>query len=140
MSKAMTAELRAVVANLRAAIGEAQGGAALTRLEEAGAGEAAGLLLADARGHYVWANVASTRLLGHSRAALLRLSVWDVTPPAGEADLDALWRSFLRSSHQSGAYQLRTKSGRAKWFYYYAEPHLLPGFHISALKPVLPPR
>jgi PAS domain S-box-containing protein len=140
MSKQTVAELRAIVAKLRDAIGEARGGAAVTRLDDAAAGEAAGLLLADARGRYVWANPASARLLGHSRAALLRLSVWDVTPPGGEADVDVLWRSFLRSPYQSGAYQLRAKSGRAKWFYYYAEPKLLPGLHISALKPALPPR
>lgn len=136
MTRREAAGLRRLVVRLRAAIGHARGARALELFASVAADAPMAVLLADNQGRYVWANIAASELLGYLRAALLRLSVWDVTPDDVETDVDLLWRSFLRSAYQSGAYPVRKRSGRKKWVHYYAEPRLLPGYHVSVLKAV----
>jgi PAS domain S-box-containing protein len=121
---------------MRAAVGDAQDAASLGKLEIAARRARAMLLVADNHGRYVWANDATARLLGYSRPSLLRMSVWDITPPASETDVEPLWRAFLRSRSQSGVYPVRCQSGRRQLMYYYAEPRLVAGLHVSAMRPV----
>ncbi|GAC1453011.1 MAG: hypothetical protein PVSMB1_01110 [Gemmatimonadaceae bacterium] len=136
MPAPMAAELRDVIATLRGTMGKARGAQALALLDRTAADAPVAVFLADNQGRYVWANASAAELLGYSRAEVLRLSVWDVTPVEAEADLDLLWRSFLRSSYQYGTYPVRRKSGRKRWVYYFAEPRLLPGVHVSVLKAI----
>jgi PAS domain S-box-containing protein len=132
------AALREVVAQLRSAVGDARRPGALELTAQIADRAPDAILLADNHGRYVWANDAAAKLLGYSRQALLKLFVWDVTPADAEVDVDALWRTFLRSPYQSGTYRIRRRSGRRKWVYYFAEPRLLPGVHVSVLEEVPP--
>lgn len=118
----------------------ARGQRALDLLARLAADAPTAILLADNHGHYVWANAAASELLGYSKAALLRLFVWDITPADSESDVDVLWRTFLHGSYQCGTYPIRRRSGRRRWVYYFAEPRLFPGFHVSALKATPKPK
>ena len=116
MTKRNIAELRHVVVHLRDAIGPARGQRALDLLARLAADAPTAILLADNHGRYVWANAAASELLGYSKAALLRLFVWDITPADSESDVDVLWRMFLHGSYQCGTYPIRRRSGRRRWF------------------------
>ena len=91
------------------------------------------MLVADNRGRYVDANKAAVLLTGYSRAELLRLSVWDLTPVSQQRRGLALWRAFLERDEMSGTYSLRRKSGRVVKARYFAVTNVLPGLHVSAL-------
>jgi PAS domain S-box-containing protein len=91
-------------------------------------------LVANAEGRYVAANRAASELTGYGQQELLSLSVWDLTPPAGERDVDVLWRAFLQQREQSGVYTLVTRDGRTVEAPYAARAHVLPGLHLSLLK------
>ena len=91
-------------------------------------------LVANTEGRYVAANRAASELTGYGQQELLTLSVWDLTPPAGERDVDVLWRAFLQQREQSGVFTLVTRDGRTVEAPYAARAHVLPGFHLSLLK------
>jgi PAS domain S-box-containing protein len=91
-------------------------------------------LVANTEGRYVAANRAASELTGYGQQELLTLSVWDLTPPAGERDVDVLWRAFLQQREQSGVYTLVTRYGRTVEARYAARAHVLPGLHLSLLK------
>jgi PAS domain S-box-containing protein len=91
-------------------------------------------LVANTEGRYVAANRAASVLTGYGQQELLTLSVWDLTPPAGERDVDVLWRAFLQQREQSGVYTLVTRDGRTVEAPYAARAHVLPGLHLSLLK------
>ena len=90
-------------------------------------------LVANTEGRYVAANRAASVLTGYGQQELLTLSVWDLTPPAGERDVDVLWRAFLQQREQSGVYTLVTRDGRTVEAPYAARAHVLPGLHLSLL-------
>jgi PAS domain S-box-containing protein len=91
-------------------------------------------LVANSEGRYVAVNRAASELTGYGQQELLSLSVWDLTPPAGERDVDVLWRAFLQQREQSGVYTLVTRDGRTVEAPYAARAHVLPGLHLSLLK------
>jgi PAS domain S-box-containing protein len=91
-------------------------------------------LVANTEGRYVAANRAASELTGYGQQELLTLSVWDLTPPAGERDVDVLWRAFLQQREQSGVYTLVTRDGRTVEAPYAARAHVLPGLHLALLK------
>jgi PAS domain S-box-containing protein len=91
-------------------------------------------LVANTEGRYVAANRAASELTGYGQQELLTLSVWDLTPPAGEHDADVLWRAFLQQREQTGVYTLVTRDGRTVEAPYAARAHVLPGLHLALLK------
>ena len=91
------------------------------------------LLIANNSGRYVDANDLATRLTGYSRAELLRISVWDLTPSASAAAGRALWKEFLQFERMSGKYALLRKDGTQVRADFRAWANLLPGVHVSAL-------
>ena len=90
-------------------------------------------LVADDTGAYVMANHGAFLLTGYTPEELRRMSVWDLIPPAGDVDAQALWRSFLRILHQTGTITLRTKSGAFVTARYAARAHVIAGLHLSLL-------
>jgi PAS domain S-box-containing protein len=91
------------------------------------------LLVVNNHARYIDANRAATILTGYSRQELLRLSVWDLTPPAERTGGQAQWRSFLRRGELSGTYRLQTKTGGIVKASFFAAANVLPGLHVSAL-------
>jgi len=93
----------------------------------------AAILVANDRGRYIDANARAAALTGYSREELLKLSVWDLTPPLRQGLGRRLWREFLQRGRMSGEYRLRRKSGRIVKTHYFASANVLRGIHVSAL-------
>jgi PAS domain S-box-containing protein len=94
------------------------------------------ILIANNGGHYVDVNTAAARLTGYTRAELLRMSVWDLTPSPRRALGLRLWRAFLERGRMTGRYELRRRDGTAVRARYFAVANVLPGVHVSALVPL----
>ena len=93
-------------------------------------------LVADNTGRFVVTNAAAWRLTGYTAGELQTLSVWDLTPASKEHEGERLWRTFLERNEQTGEYALVRKDGRIIIAAYAAQTHLLPGLHLSLLKPL----
>jgi PAS domain S-box-containing protein len=91
------------------------------------------LLVANNSGRYVDVNDHATRLTGYSRAELLRMSVWDLTPEPSVAEGRRMWREFLEIERMAGRYPLCRKDGRQIRADFRAWANVLPGLHVSAL-------
>jgi PAS domain S-box-containing protein len=92
-------------------------------------------VVATTDGRYVMANRAASDLTGYSNRELCESSVWDLTPTPMEHSSEILWRAFLQQREQIGDYMLLTKDGRTLRTAYAAVAHVLPGLHVSLLKP-----
>jgi PAS domain S-box-containing protein len=97
--------------------------------------QTAAALVADDAGRFVLVNAAACALTQYTAAELLRLSVWQITPNPQEREAETLWRAFLQQRDQTGAYRICTKEGRVVLATYAAGAHVLPGFHVSLLRP-----
>jgi PAS domain S-box-containing protein len=91
------------------------------------------LLIANNSGRYIDVNEHATRLTGYSRAELLRMSVWDLTPTPAAAAGRRMWRQFLDAGQMAGKYALCRKDGRQVRADFRAWANILPGVHVSAL-------
>jgi PAS domain S-box-containing protein len=91
------------------------------------------LLVANNSGHYVDVNALATELTGYSRAELLRMSVWDLTPDGSAAAGRAMWRKFIAAGQMTGKYPLCRKDGTKVRADFRAWANVLPGLHVSAL-------
>lgn len=91
------------------------------------------ILIANNRARYVDVNHAATVLTGYSRAELLRLSIWDLTPRPNRTTGARLWRDFLVRGRMTGDYQVRRKDETVVTARYFAVANVLPGVHVSAL-------
>jgi PAS domain S-box-containing protein len=91
------------------------------------------LLIANNSGRYIDVNDHATRLTGYSRAELLRMSVWDLTPKPSVVAGRRLWREFLAVERMNGRYSLRQKDGSEVRADFRAWANVLPGLHVSAL-------
>jgi PAS domain S-box-containing protein len=94
-------------------------------------------LVADSEGLYVGANEAAATLTGYSTSELRRLSVWQLTPMGEYHEAETLWRAFLASGEQTGAYDIVRKDGQMVAVDYAARAHVLPRRHISLLRPII---
>lgn len=81
-------------------------------------------------------NPAASRLSQYSSEELRKLSVWDLTRPQTARDADVLWRAFLQQREQTGEYELLLRDGTFAKMLYAARAHVLPGLHLSLLKPI----
>lgn len=93
----------------------------------------AAILIADDKGRYIDANDRAVDLTGYSRAELLRMSVWQLTPNVRLGLGRRLWRDFLARGRMSGTYLLKTKTGKIVTARYFAAANVLKGVHVSAL-------
>ena len=91
------------------------------------------LLIANNSGRYIDVNDHATRLTGYSRAELLRMSVWDLTPTPDKAAGRKMWRQFLETERMAGTYPLCRKDGKQVRADFRAWANVLPGLHVSAL-------
>ena len=94
------------------------------------------ILVADDAGRYVDANPAATELLGYSREELLALSVRDVTPFEGRAQLGEAWHAFLEQGRYSGEYQLLRKDAGVRDVEVQATANIVPGLHVSIARDI----
>jgi PAS domain S-box-containing protein len=97
------------------------------------AGVAVAVLVANDSARYVEANEAAALLTGYSRAELVTMAVWDLTPTPRTRLGQRLWRDFLRRGRMRGHYQIRQKDGTIVTARYFAIANVLPGLHVSAL-------
>lgn len=100
------------------------------------AGHLVAELVADDQGRYVECNDAATELLGFSRAEMLGMSVWDLSPGADQIQALVLWQEFIRQGFGAGLYRLMTKDGREIEVTYKAVANVTPGRHRSRLEAV----
>ncbi len=91
------------------------------------------ILLVDDEARYVDANPAACALLGYSREELLRMTVWDITPPPNYELCHELWNAFIAAGSQSGEYTLRRKDGTSIDAGYRAVSTIRPGLHLFIL-------
>ena len=91
------------------------------------------LLVANNSGRYIDVNDHATRLTGYSRAELLRMSVWDLTPTPAADEGRRMWREFLEKGRMAGKYPLCRKQKRQVVADFGAWANILPGVHVSAL-------
>lgn len=96
----------------------------------------AAVLVADDRACYVAANQAATALTGYPEAELLGLSLHDLTAEVDAAVADRLWTAFVDHRRQRGEFALRAKDGSAVIARYDAIANIVPGLHVSFLRPV----
>ena len=97
------------------------------------AGMPVALLIANNSGRYLDVNDHATRLTGYTRAELLRMSVWDLTPTPAAVEGLRMWREFLQAGRMAGKYPLRRKGGGQVRADFRAWANILPGVHVSAL-------
>jgi PAS domain S-box-containing protein len=91
--------------------------------------------VANNQGLYVVTNRAASRLTQYSPEELQKMSVWDLTRPQKASDADVLWRAFLQQREQTGEYELLRRDGTFVKIPYAARAHVLPGLHLSLMKP-----
>ena len=106
---------------------------AVKRLEEAVRVHPFAVLFSDNTGRYVGANASAAELTGYSRRELLTASVFDITPPVDEREVEILWRAFLRTGRQDGEVTLRRRDGSQVVSRYLAATNVVPGIHVSVL-------
>ena len=92
--------------------------------------------VANNEGLYVVTNRAASRLVQYSPEELQEMSVWDLTRPQTVQDAEVLWRAFLQQREQTGEYELLLRDGTFARMLYAARAHVLPGLHLSLMKPV----
>jgi PAS domain S-box-containing protein len=97
------------------------------------AGIAVAVLIANDHARYIEANAAAAQLTGYSRQELMRMAVWDLTPPMRQRLGQRLWRDFLKRGRMRGRYQIQRKDGTVVAARYFAVANVLPGVHVSAL-------
>lgn len=61
------------------------------------------ILIENDRARYIDVNAAATTLTGYTRAELLQMSVWDLTPEQSRESGLTLWRAFLEAVTSSTA-------------------------------------
>ena len=106
---------------------------AVKRLEEAVRVHPFAVLFSDNTGRYIGANASAAELTGYSRRELLTASVFDITPPVDEREMELLWRAFLRTGRQDGEVTLRRRDGSQVLSRYLATTNVVPGVHVSVL-------
>ncbi len=106
---------------------------AVKRLEEAVRVHPCAVLFSDNTGRYLGANSAAVELTGYSRRELLAASVFDITPPVDEREMELLWRAFLRTGRQDGEITIRRRDGSQISSRYLAATNVIPGVHVSVL-------
>jgi DNA-binding response OmpR family regulator len=128
-------DVRALVARMDHGSAARRVMAAVEEEDRRGASTAAALL-ADSRAHYIGANDAACALTGRSRAELLSLSVWDLTPEPDRAAGRQQWAQFVRTGSSAGAYHLAGPEGTPIEALFSAAAHVLPDCHLSLLHPL----
>jgi DNA-binding CsgD family transcriptional regulator len=91
------------------------------------------MLIADDHRRYVDANRAACLLLRLDRAAVLRLTIDDLTPPEHRDATVALWEAFIREGTQGGTIELLMPDGARLRVDYSATANVEPGRHLSLL-------
>lgn len=100
----------------------------------------AAVLIANDHARYIDANAAACALTGYTRAELLRMNLWDLTPERPGRIGQKLWRAFRLRRRMRGIYQLRRKDGSIVTARYVAVADVLPGIHVSAMTTSAPTR
>src|SRR3712207_5860526 len=70
------------------------------------------MLLADDSRRYVDANAAACNALGLTRDEITARTIDDFSPSELRANLDDVWRRFLRNGTMTGVYRLALPTGR----------------------------
>lgn len=95
-----------------------------------------GMILMDDTGRYVDVNPSGCEMLGYTREELLRLTVFDVTPPESRAPARALLGQFLTAGTLSGEYTVVCKNGSRRHLEFRSVANILPGLHLGVHRDV----
>ena len=90
-----------------------------------------GILLMDDEGRYVDGNPAICELLGCSHDALVKMSVWDITPLPDRERIPELLDAFRSAGTLSGEYTLLCKGGATRDVEYRSVANIQPGLHLG---------
>ena len=85
----------------------------------------------DDEGRYVDGNPAICELLGCSHDALVKMSVWDVTPLPDRERIPELLDAFRSAGTLSGEYTLLCKGGATRDVEYRSVANIQPGLHLG---------
>ncbi len=94
------------------------------------------MLLADDGRRYTDANAAACSLLGLPYEDVMSRRLDDFVPEEARSSLDAVWRDFLESGHQSGEFELLVADGSRRKVEFRATARVLPGCHLSVLRDI----
>lgn len=97
------------------------------------------VLVADDRARYVAVNEAACALTGYTESELVGMSLPDLTAPVDAAVADRLWTAFVDHQRQRGDFALWAKDRSAVIVRYEAIANVVPGLHVSFLRPLAPP-
>lgn len=91
------------------------------------------ILIADDARRYIAANDAACDLLGYSREEILTKRIDDVLV-ATQAEVEAMWASFLNAGEYSDRAVLRSNNGSIT-VHYRARANYIPGHHSAIVRP-----
>jgi PAS domain S-box-containing protein len=94
------------------------------------------VIVANDAGAFVLTNGKASALTGYSRDELRSLSVCHVPIHLSDQETAQLWLAFLDQREQYGQYSLLAKDGHVVMTMYAARAHVLPGLHVSVVRPV----
>lgn len=94
------------------------------------------IYLTDAEARFVEVNPRTCELLGYSRDELLKLTIWDITPPANREDGKELRNLLISSGSLSGEYLLIRKDGTLLNVEFNSITNILPGLHLSFIRDI----
>ncbi|EAY27022.1 PAS domain S-box protein [Microscilla marina] len=94
------------------------------------------ILLVNDEGRYVDVNPAACKLLGYSKAELLNLSVWDITPGTNQTEGKKIWQTFINQAYLTGEYEVICKDGTRRITEFHAVPNIQAGLHLSNLQDI----
>lgn len=94
------------------------------------------VLVADDRARYVGANEAACALTGYTESELVGMSLPDLTARVDAPVAERLWTAFIDHKRQRGDFALRLKDGSAMIVRYEAVADVVPGLHVSFLRPL----
>jgi len=93
------------------------------------------VLFADDDAHYVEANAAVCALTGYSRAELLAMTIWDLTPQHRVGHDRRLWERFKRAGRFEGSYRIRRRGGESVTIRCVSSANVAPGLHVATMAP-----
>ena len=94
------------------------------------------IMIVDDDRRIVECNDAACAFLGLTRQELLRMRMHDFMPPERLAEMESMWHEFIETGQASGVQILRLPDGRTRVVEARAAAHLVPGHHISIMRPV----
>ena len=93
------------------------------------------VLLADDQGRFVGASQPALELLGYTHEGLTELTVAAITAPFDRDAHPVGWDHFVRAGEDAGYHRVITATGQIVLLHYHSQMNVIPGVHLSQLRP-----